>query len=114
MSMSVQGTSRNCAARKARTRSGHGNREQAAPRMVAQFRVTHDRWAGDSPFTVLLDPLIQDSGEFRRWWQAHAVRVTASGHKSVHHPKKGALQVEHTSVQANDDPALKPVIYTPV
>ena len=30
------------------------------------------------------------------------------------HPKKGLLRFEHASFQANDDPALKLVIYTPV
>jgi hypothetical protein len=42
------------------------------------------------------------------------VRGTASGRKSLHHPKLSLLQFEYTSFQANDDPALKLVIYTPV
>jgi hypothetical protein len=42
------------------------------------------------------------------------VRSTASGRKSLHHPKRGLLQFEYTSFQTNDDPALKLVIYTPV
>jgi hypothetical protein len=49
-----------------------------------------------------------------RWWEAHEVRSTASGRKSLHHPNRGLLQLEYTSFQANDDPALKLVIYTPV
>jgi hypothetical protein len=36
------------------------------------------------------------------------------GQKVVNHPKKGVLRFEHASFQANDDPALKLVIYTPV
>ncbi|WP_349254028.1 hypothetical protein [Bradyrhizobium sp. CB1717] len=32
----------------------------------------------------------------------------------MNHPTLGVLHFEHTSVQANDDPALKLVIYTPV
>jgi hypothetical protein len=85
-----------------------------AKRMVAQFRATHDVWAGDPAFVALLDRLTQDSSEFRRWWKAHEVRNTASGRKSLHHPGKGLLHYEYTSFQANDDPALKLVIYTPV
>ena len=85
-----------------------------AKRMVAQFRSSHDAWAGDPAFTELLDRLRQGSPEFVRWWEAHEVRGTASGRKSLHHPKLGLLQFEHTSFQANDDPALKLVIYTPV
>ena len=71
-------------------------------------------WAGDPAFTALLDRLTQGSSEFRRWWRAHEVRVTASGRKSVLHPRKGQLQFEYASFQCNDDPALKLVIYTPI
>lgn len=85
-----------------------------AKRMVAQFRATHDVWAGDPAFTELLERLRQGSPEFVRWWEAHEVRSTASGRKSLHHPKRGLLQFEYTSFQANDDPTLKLVIYTPV
>jgi hypothetical protein len=63
--------------------------------MVAQFRATHDVWAGDPAFTELCS-------------------ACASGRKSLHHPKLSLLQFEYTSFQANDDPALKLVIYTPV
>ena len=82
--------------------------------MVTQFRATHDVWAGDPAFTELLERLRQGSPEFVRWWKAHEVRSTASGRKSLHHPNRGLLQFEYTSFQANDDPALKLVIYTPV
>ena len=41
-------------------------------------------------------------------------RSTASGLKTMSPPTLGALHFEHTSFQANDDPALKLVIYTPV
>jgi MmyB-like transcription regulator ligand binding domain len=82
--------------------------------MVAQFRVTHDIWAGDPAFVSLLERLRQGSAEFSQWWGAHDVRGQASGRKVMNHPKKGALHFEYTSFQANDDPALKLVIYTPL
>jgi transcriptional regulator with XRE-family HTH domain len=87
---------------------------EEAKRMVAQFRATHDVWAGDPAFVELLKRLRQGSAEFSRWWGAHEVRGTASGRKLLHHPKKGELLFEYASFQANDDPALKLVIYTPV
>jgi hypothetical protein len=37
-----------------------------------------------------------------------------AGRKRLSHPKKGALSFEYVTFQANDDPALKLVIYTPV
>lgn len=87
---------------------------EEAKRMVAQFRATHDVWAGDPAFAELLERLRRGSPEFARWWGAHEVRGTASGRKVLHHPKRGTLHYEYTSYQSNDDPALKLVICTPV
>jgi transcriptional regulator with XRE-family HTH domain len=87
---------------------------EEAKRMVAQFRASHDVWAGDPAFNTLLAQLRQGSSEFARWWAAHEVRGTAAGRKTLNHPKKGVLRFEYTSFQANDDPGLKLVIYTPV
>jgi transcriptional regulator with XRE-family HTH domain len=99
----------------ARTRKLFGNSwTEEARRMVAQFRASHDVWAGDPAFNALLARLRQASPEFSRWWGAHEVRGIAAGRKILNHPKKGVLQFEHTSFQANDDPGLKLVIYTPV
>jgi transcriptional regulator with XRE-family HTH domain len=98
-----------------RTREAFGaGWAEEAKRMVAQFRATHDMWAGDPAFIALLERLRQGSPEFQRWWGAHEVRGTASGRKLLHHPRKGALHYEYASFQANDDPSLKLVIYTPV
>jgi transcriptional regulator with XRE-family HTH domain len=83
-----------------------------ARRMVAQFRATHDLWAGDPAFRDLLARLEEGCPEFAGWWQAHDVSSVAAGRKSLIHPKKGRLKLEYVSFQANDDPALKLVIYT--
>jgi transcriptional regulator with XRE-family HTH domain len=87
-------------------------REQAQ-RMVAQFRATHDLWAGDPAFLDLLARLRQGSPEFAAWWKAHDIGGVAAGRKLLRHPRKGVLRLEHASFQSNDDPALKLVIYTP-
>jgi transcriptional regulator with XRE-family HTH domain len=85
-----------------------------AKRMVAQFRANHDLWAGDPAFIDLLARLRQGCPEFSGWWEAHDIRNVSSGEKVLNHPKKGTLRFEYASFQANDDPALKLVIYTPV
>jgi len=85
-----------------------------ARRMVAQFRATHDLWAGDPAFLELLQRLRQGCAEFAGWWEAHDIKSVVGGRKLLKHPKKGLLRFEHASFQANDDPALKLVIYTPV
>lgn len=84
-----------------------------AKRMVAQFRATHDLWAGDPAFVELLTRLRQGCPEFARWWEAHDIGSTIAGQKVLNHPKKGVLRFEYASFQSNDDPALKLVIYTP-
>lgn len=85
-----------------------------ARRMVAQFRATHDLWAGDPAFVELLERLRQKCPEFPRWWDTHDIRGVASGRKVLLHPDRGTLRFEHASFQFNDDPALKLVIYTPL
>ncbi|WP_335079174.1 helix-turn-helix transcriptional regulator [Nostoc sp.] len=84
-----------------------------AKRMVAQFRITYDLWAGDPAFLDLLERLQQASPEFVIWWEAHDIRSVASGQKLLNHPKKGLLCFEYATFQSNDDPALKLAIYTP-
>jgi transcriptional regulator with XRE-family HTH domain len=85
-----------------------------ARRMVAEFRSTHDFWAGDPAFAALLARLRQESPDFDGWWKAHDVRHVAAGRKQMNHPKQGILRFEYASFQANDDPGLKLVVYTPV
>jgi transcriptional regulator with XRE-family HTH domain len=86
---------------------------EEARRMIAQFRATHDLWAGDPAFVTLVERLRQASPEFAGWWEAHDVRRGTAGQKLLVHPKKGSLRLDYASFQANDDPALKLVIYAP-
>jgi transcriptional regulator with XRE-family HTH domain len=85
-----------------------------AQRMVAQFRATHDLWAGDPAFVALLRRLRDGCPEFDAWWERHDVGRPVSGRKTLYHPTKGVIAFDHASFQVNDDPGLKLVIYTPV
>ncbi len=87
---------------------------EEAKRILAQFRTAHDLWADDPAFRDLLQRLREGSPEFAEWWGRHDVRPSAAGVKRLKHPKLGWLAFEHASFQANDDPALKLVVYTPV
>jgi transcriptional regulator with XRE-family HTH domain len=84
-----------------------------AKRIVALFRATHDLWAGDPAFLDLLARLRQGSPEFATWWEAHDVESAVAGQKLLSHPKMGSLRFDYASFQANDDPSLKLVIYSP-
>ena len=81
--------------------------------MLAQFRAVHDLWAGDPSFTGLVDRLRQSSPAFAGWWLDHDIRAPLSGRKTLHHPTRGTLRFDHASFQANDNSALKLVVYTP-
>ncbi|RAR57170.1 Xre family transcriptional regulator [Paraburkholderia unamae] len=85
-----------------------------ARRMIALFRTNHDLYAGDPAFVELVERLRSGSEEFSRWWMAHDVRSGASGQKVFAHAQHGTQRYEYATFQANDDPALKLAIYTPV
>jgi len=85
-----------------------------ARRMIELFRATYDLHADDSAFVELVERLRTDSPEFARWWNAHDIRSGAAGQKLLAHPERGAQHYEYATFQANDDPALKLAIYTPV
>jgi transcriptional regulator with XRE-family HTH domain len=87
---------------------------EEARRMIAQFRATHDLWAEDPAFVALVERLRRASPEFAAWWEAHDIRNGTAGQKLLLHPKKGRLRLDYASFQANDDPALRLVIYAPV
>jgi hypothetical protein len=81
-----------------------------AKRMLAQFRSTHDVWAGDPAFLRLLEALKHASTEFLAWWEAHEIRGVSAGQKVLNHPGRGSLRFEYAAFQSNDDPSLKLVI----
>jgi transcriptional regulator with XRE-family HTH domain len=87
---------------------------EGARGMLAQFRATYDLWAGSQAFAELVDRLHRASPLFGKWWQEHDIRSPKSGRKTLHHPTRGVLHFDHASFQANDEPALKLVLYTPV
>ena len=84
-----------------------------ARRMVAQFRMTHDLWADDPAFLDLLQRLRRGCPDFTAWWEAHDIRSVATGRKLLNHRERGPLRFDYATFQANDDPALKLVLYTP-
>ncbi|WP_245315785.1 hypothetical protein [Bradyrhizobium neotropicale] len=43
--------------------------------------------------TELRTRLCQRSPEFVKWWDAHEIRSTASGRKTMNHPTKGSARV---------------------
>lgn len=97
----------------ARRMFGRGWAEDAE-RIVAQFRAAYDLRANDPAFVELLGRLHEGCPELAGWWDAHDVGSRASGRKRLLHPENGMLTFEYATFQANEAPALKLTIYTPV
>ncbi|WP_334067996.1 helix-turn-helix transcriptional regulator [Burkholderia cepacia] len=85
-----------------------------ARRMIALFRANHDLYASEPAFVALVERLRAGSVEFAQWWDEHDVRSGVSGEKVLVHAQRGAQRYEYATFQANDDPALKLAIYTPM
>jgi len=58
---------------------------------VAQFRATHDLWAGDPAFIDLLERLRQGCPEFAPWWEAHDIGSITAGRKRLSHLSRDNL-----------------------
>lgn len=87
--------------------------EEAAQKILAEFRADSAHYANDSWFKQLIADLQRASEEFRAWWPRHDVRPRIDGRKEIVHPVVGSLLFEHTTLQVPMNPDLKMMIYTP-
>lgn len=88
--------------------------EAQARRMVAQFRVAYDAFAGDPAFVALVAELEAGCPGFREGWEAHDVRAAPSGVKRLRHAARGWTTYEYATFQCNQNPAVKLTVYTPM
>lgn len=88
--------------------------EQAAQKVLEEFRADSARYADEEWFKHLVADLQRVSPEFRAWWPRHDVRGRADARKDIDHPLVGCLMFEHTTLQVPPMPELKIMIYTPV
>jgi transcriptional regulator with XRE-family HTH domain len=90
------------------------NWEQAAQKVLAEFRAESARYADEEWFKRLIADLQRVSPEFRAWWPRHDVRGRSDVRKDIEHPLVGRLMFEHTTLQVPTLPELKIMIYTPL
>src|SRR5215472_8717691 len=62
------------------------NWEQAAQKVLAEFRAESARYADEEWFKRLITDLQRVSPEFRAWWPRHDVRGIAEARKEILHP----------------------------
>ncbi len=97
---------------RARVLFGIGWKEKTR-RMVAQFRIAYDYWAGDPMFESLVDQLGRDCPLFARWWASHEIRAPAWGVNTLIHPTLGLHRYVYSTFDCPDDAALKLAIFAP-
>ncbi|AXC15776.1 putative DNA-binding protein [Acidisarcina polymorpha] len=88
--------------------------EVHAKHMLSSFRATYDFWADDPAFIELRERLRRACPDFESWWESHEVTNAFGLRKELHHPRRGLIGFDIVSFQANDDPSLKLVMYTPL
>jgi transcriptional regulator with XRE-family HTH domain len=81
--------------------------------LLARFRVSYGRHAGDKNFVQLVERLKSLSPEFAEWWPRHDVLPQSEGLKRYNHPLVGRLQLQHVSFSVMDDPELILTILAP-
>ena len=85
--------------------------ENEARALLGRFRVSYSRNTGDGQFEALLDRLLTESVEARRWWPEHEVAPIGSGHKTMIHPELGVGCFEHLVFTIADAPDQKLVAF---
>ena len=72
--------------------------------------------AGRNPYDRRLSDLVGElstrSREFQARWAAHNVRLHRTGHKQLHHPVAGDLELTYEALELPADPGLTMITYT--
>lgn len=87
--------------------------KQYARRMVAQFRLRHDRAAGDDRYAVLAGELCRASELFESLWAAHEVARRSTGRKTIQHASLGELTFDYCNFQVEEAPDLTLTLHVP-
>lgn len=90
----------------------YGDWASHAADMVAVLRAEVTRNPYDQKLTNLIGELVTRSDYFRDRWATHDVHEFRGGHKTLHHPVVGALDLAWESVQFTADPGLTMSIYS--
>ncbi len=90
------------------------NWQEAAQGLLAQFRVTTERYVGEPWRRALVAELEHASPHFRAWWPQYAVQASHAEKKELNHPLVGRLVLQPTTLQVKDAPDLRMIIYTPL
>lgn len=86
--------------------------EATAKDMVAVLRAEAGRNPYDRGLTDLVGELSTRSETFRTLWATHDVMFHRTGHKRLHHPIVGDLDLTYEAFDLPADPGLRMLVYT--
>jgi transcriptional regulator with XRE-family HTH domain len=86
--------------------------ERAADDIAAMLRLEAGRNPYDKKLVELIGELSTRSEDFRCRWAAHNVRFHRTGHKKVHHPVVGDLDLNFEAMELSSQPGLTLLVYT--
>ena len=86
--------------------------ERAADDIAAMLRSEAGRNPHDKQLIELIGELSTRSEEFRSRWAAHNVRFHRTGHKCLHHPVVGPLDLNFEAMEFPAHPGLTLLAYT--
>ena len=86
--------------------------ERAADDIAAMLRLEAGRNPYDKKLVELIGELSTRSDDFRTRWAAHNVRFHRTGHKKLHHPVVGDLDLNFEAMELPSQPGLTLLVYT--
>jgi transcriptional regulator with XRE-family HTH domain len=86
--------------------------ERAADDIAAMLRSEAGSNPHDKQLVELIGELSTRSEEFRTRWAAHNVRFHRTGHKRLHHPVVGTLDLDYEAMEFPAHPGLTLLTYT--
>jgi transcriptional regulator with XRE-family HTH domain len=86
--------------------------ERAADDIAAMLRSEAGRNPHDKQLIALIGELSTRSEDFRTRWAAHNVRFHWTGHKRLHHPVVGTLDLDFEAMEFPAHPGLTLLVYT--
>lgn len=86
----------------------------AAPSVVAAFRIDVARAGAEAEVTPLIDELCAWNSEFAAIWRENSVQSFAGIVKRLHHPVLGQIALEYSSLAIDGRPDLAMAVYNPI
>ena len=86
--------------------------DQTANDVVAALHAEAGRNPYDKGLTDLIGELSTRSEDFRTRWAKHNVHFHRSGHKRLHHPVVGTLDLSYEAMEFPTEPGLTLLVYT--